>query len=204
MPLSTLHRFTLASRTTGEPARSVCLTVHASDTLWGLAASQHLSVAALESHNTIPNPNFLLPGEVLYLTGSHHRALRAPLRLAVASRPASPIRSVAAAPEASERASSSAAQPTAVPQPVWTPPSYSSPPASFTDCVIARESGGNPQVMNSSGHYGLFQFSYALWVSSGGPPSEFGDAPASVQYAVFDAAYAANGTQPWQPWDGCS
>src|SRR4029077_20402144 len=29
----------------------------------------------------------------------------------------------------------------------------------FASCVIARESGGNSQVMNSSGHYGLYQFS---------------------------------------------
>ena len=35
---------------------------------------------------------------------------------------------------------------------------------SFGQCVIARESGGNSQVMNSSGHYGLYQFSESTWV----------------------------------------
>ena len=33
------------------------------------------------------------------------------------------------------------------------------PGGSFGACVVARESGGNAQVMNSSGHYGLYQFS---------------------------------------------
>ena len=48
--------------------------------------------------------------------------------------------------------------------------------SSFQACVIARESGGNAQVMNSSGHYGLYQFSYATWVAYGGSPALFGHA----------------------------
>jgi hypothetical protein len=70
-------------------------------------------------------------------------------------------------------------------------------------CIIARESGGNSQVMNSSGHYGLFQFDYSTWVSGGGSPAAFGDASAAEQQRVFNAVYAARGIEPWGPSDGC-
>jgi LysM repeat protein len=70
-------------------------------------------------------------------------------------------------------------------------------------CIIARESGGNSQVMNSSGHYGLFQFDYSTWVSGGGSPAAFGDASVAEQQQVFDAVFAARGIEPWGPSDGC-
>jgi hypothetical protein len=78
------------------------------------------------------------------------------------------------------------------------------PGGAFEQCVIERESGGNPQVMNSSGHYGLFQFSYSTWVGYGGVPSEFGDATVAEQEQVFATALASpNGEDNWAPYDGC-
>ena len=74
---------------------------------------------------------------------------------------------------------------------------------SFQSCVIARESGGNSQVMNASGHYGLYQFSYSAWVAAGGSGADFGHASAAEQNQVFDTAYAQDGTSPWAPYDGC-
>jgi Transglycosylase-like domain len=74
---------------------------------------------------------------------------------------------------------------------------------SFQSCVIARESGGNSQVMNSSGHYGLYQFSYATWVAYGGSPSTFGHASVAQQNQVFNNAIAAGGQSNWAPYDGC-
>jgi hypothetical protein len=74
----------------------------------------------------------------------------------------------------------------------------------FQQCVISRESGGNPQVMNSSGHYGLYQFSASTWAAYGGNPGDFGDASVSEQNQVFDAAMAApGGENNWAPYDGC-
>ena len=73
----------------------------------------------------------------------------------------------------------------------------------FQACVIARESGGNPQVMNASGHYGLYQFDAQTWASGGGNPAAFGHASVAEQNAVFASVYAARGTQPWAPYDGC-
>jgi hypothetical protein len=75
--------------------------------------------------------------------------------------------------------------------------------SSFQQCVINSESGGNSQVMNSSGHYGLYQFSASTWAAYGGNPADFGDASVSEQNQVFDNAMAAGGASNWAPYDGC-
>jgi LysM repeat protein len=74
---------------------------------------------------------------------------------------------------------------------------------SFQSCVIARESGGNSQVMNSSGHYGLYQFSASTWAAYGGNPADFGNASVAEQNQVFNNAIAAGGQSNWAPYDGC-
>jgi len=73
----------------------------------------------------------------------------------------------------------------------------------FASCVIERESGGNAQVMNSSGHYGLYQFSASTWQEYGGAASDFGDATVAEQNQVFDNALAAGGQSNWSAYDGC-
>jgi LysM repeat protein len=73
----------------------------------------------------------------------------------------------------------------------------------FASCVIARESGGNSQVMNSSGHYGLYQFSASTWEEYGGSGGDFGHASVSEQNKVFDNALAAGGQSNWSAYDGC-
>jgi nucleoid-associated protein YgaU len=87
---------------------------------------------------------------------------------------------------------------------VYVAPAPQAPSGSFQACVISRESGGNSQVMNSSGHYGLYQFSASTWAAYGGNPSDFGNASVSEQNAVFDNAMATpNGASNWSPYDGC-
>ncbi len=73
----------------------------------------------------------------------------------------------------------------------------------FASCVIASESGGNAQVMNSSGHYGLYQFSESTWEEYGGSAGDFGDATVAEQNQVFDSALAAGGESNWSAYDGC-
>jgi LysM repeat protein len=96
--------------------------------------------------------------------------------------------------------------------PVYSAPAYSAPSqaastytggGSFQSCVIARESGGNSQVMNSSGHYGLYQFSSGTWSAYGGNPADFGNASVGEQNQVFNNAIAAGGQSNWAPYDGC-
>ncbi len=77
------------------------------------------------------------------------------------------------------------------------------PGGSFAQCVIARESGGQPQVMNASGHYGLYQFSASTWAEYGGSPADFGDASVAEQNQVFANAIAAGGESNWSAYDGC-
>jgi LysM repeat protein len=73
----------------------------------------------------------------------------------------------------------------------------------FQACVVRRESGGNSQVMNGSGHYGLYQFDRGTWESGGGSAADFGHASVAEQNRVFANVYAARGTNPWAPYDGC-
>lgn len=76
--------------------------------------------------------------------------------------------------------------------------------SSFQQCVIARESGGNSQVMNSTGHYGLYQFSESTWVAYGGNAASFGNASVAQQNQVFARAMATpGGASNWSPYDGC-
>jgi LysM repeat protein len=70
-------------------------------------------------------------------------------------------------------------------------------------CIIARESGGNSQVTNASGHYGLYQFSYSTWTGSGGSGADFGHASVAEQNQVFANAVAARGYSDWAPYDHC-
>jgi hypothetical protein len=74
---------------------------------------------------------------------------------------------------------------------------------SYQQCVITRESGGNPRAVNaSSGAGGLYQFLPSTWASLGysGAPQ---DASVATQNAAFSKLYATAGTQPWSPSDGC-
>jgi Transglycosylase-like domain/LysM domain len=77
------------------------------------------------------------------------------------------------------------------------------PGGSFGACVVAHESGGNAQVMNSSGHYGLYQFSESTWVAYGGSAADFGHASVAEQNQVFASALAQGGQSNWSSYDGC-
>lgn len=74
---------------------------------------------------------------------------------------------------------------------------------SYQACVISRESGGNPDIWNASGHWGLYQFSESTWVAAGGSAADFGHASVAEQNRVFASAYSLWGTQPWSPSDHC-
>ena len=77
------------------------------------------------------------------------------------------------------------------------------PGGAFGACVVARESGGNAQVMNASGHWGLYQFSEATWEAYGGSEAGFGDAGVTEQDQVFSDALARGGESNWSLYDNC-
>lgn len=78
-------------------------------------------------------------------------------------------------------------------------------PAVNWDPIVHCESGGNPRVINSSGHAGLLQFSTATWLRYGGgkyAPTADQATPAE-QISVAEAAYAANGLNDWLASKDC-
>ncbi len=134
-------------------------------------------------------PMTITPGEHLVLarlTGNPPAAPpmpKPPPAPALAVAPAAAAPAVAAAPQAQVQVSG-----------------YSG----FQACVISRESGGQAQIMNSSGHYGLYQFSYSTWVAYGGNGADFGHASVAEQNQVFANTMATpGGAGNWAPYDGC-
>jgi len=70
-------------------------------------------------------------------------------------------------------------------------------------CIISRESGGNPDVWNASGHWGLYQFSESTWIAHGGSAADFGHASVAEQNQIYYNTVAQDGYSDWAPYDGC-
>jgi LysM repeat protein len=165
------------------------VTVAAGDTLSGISASVCGSPAdwtGLFAANKPPldSPDVIEPGQVLKVH-CYDPGYTAP-----APPPAPPV-TVHAVTHAAAAETAPA------------PAAYSGS-GSFQQCVIARESGGDSQVMNASGHYGLYQFSEQTWVAHGGAAADFGRASVAEQNAVFAQAVADDGDSDWRPYDGCA
>ena len=135
--------------------------------------------------------------------GAATAAATAPHAVAAVQADSSPARLMSAARAAAHQAHVAHVAHMARVAPKAAPAAAYSGGGSFQACVIARESGGNAQVMNASGHYGLYQFSYATWVAYGGSPASFGHATVAQQNQVFYNAIAAGGQSNWAPYDGC-
>lgn len=143
------------------------------------------------NHRQIRWANEINAGQVLQIPAKPAHAPAAPGQLApplpAPAPAATPVASADPAPTASVSASYSGAY----------------PGGAFGECVVARESGGNAQVMNATGHYGLYQFSAATWAAYGGNPADFGHASVAEQNQVFANALAAGGESNWSAYDGC-
>ena len=136
------------------------------------------------NHNRIHWANVIEPGQVLRIPVKPARIPAPPGLLG----PAPAAAAVTAAPETTQATAQTAEV---------------SSGGSFAQCVIARESGGQTQVMNASGHYGLYQFSASTWAAYGGSPGDFGHASVSEQNQVFNNAIASGGQSNWSAYDGC-
>ena len=191
--ISSAELFAAVRQTDANPARPARYTVRSGDSLSAIAGKVYhkqnaWTVLYWANRGTIHWANMIGEGQVLKVPALPAKIPAAPSRLGPA--PVAPV----AAPA---RASASApAQATAS-------GSYSGASGSYAACVIARESGGNSQVMNSSGHYGLYQFSSSTWAAYGGSAGDFGHASVSEQNRVFNNAMARGGQSNWSPYDGC-
>jgi LysM repeat protein len=177
-------------------------TVQSGDTLSSIAQNFYgtgddWTVLYWANDSQIQNPNVIEVGQVLSIP-AQPSTIPAPPSAPAST--AAPTESTAESSQAASDQAAPAAQSTAQQSDGTVSTAGDS---SFQACVIQRESGGNPQVMNSSGHYGLYQFSESTWVEYGGNPADFGNASATEQNQVFDNAIAAGGENNWAPYDGC-
>ena len=182
-------------------AQAVKYTVRPGDTLSTIAGRVYHNpdawpVLYWANHSQIRWANMISAGQVLKVPAKPAKIPSAPGELGSAGP------TLAAAP-----AEATAATPAYAPAAAAVAPaaSYSggTPGGSFGQCVVAAESGGNSQVMNSSGHYGLYQFSEATWVAYGGSAGSFGNASVAEQNQVFANALAQGGQSNWSAYDGC-
>jgi LysM repeat protein len=186
-------------------------TVQSGDTLSSIAQQVYGKSAEwawLEHVNSskVQNANLIYPGQVLSVPANPP----ANFSLPASAMPAAPAPATSApaatTPSLGSDGEGSGSQQAAPAQTVASAASTTSgayPGGSFGACVVARESGGNAQVMNSSGHYGLYQFSASTWAAYGGNPAHFGNASAAEQNQVFANAIAQGGQSNWSPYDGC-
>jgi hypothetical protein len=175
--------------------------VKAGDTLSAMAARVFGSAAAwpalwYQNRAAVRNPDAITAGQVLMVDAGS--VVTPQIRLAALRALPKPL-----PPRAPTIVEVSSVHSNASPAFVGSPVVSTAGMGSFESCVITRESGGQAQVMNSSGHYGLFQFDYGTWVSGGGIGADFGHASAAEQDRVFASVYAARGAEPWSPSDGC-
>jgi LysM repeat protein len=175
-------------------------TVKSGDTLSKIAGTEYKDQSAwpvlyYANRSEIHWANVIQPGQVLKVPAKPSKIPAAPGQLGPQVSSASVSTSTSTVSSASSTPSRSASSSS----------SYSggTPGGSFGACVVERESGGNAQVMNSSGHYGLYQFSESTWEAYGGSASDFGNASVAEQNRVFSNALAAGGQSNWSPYDGC-
>lgn len=180
------------------------VTVHRGNTLSGIAGTDCHNPAdwsgiAAANHSQVKNPNLIYPGERLALD----------CRTANVSLPVVAVARTSDGDGDGDHDSGDGG---------WTAPhtQYHSHAVvntvvagtyhgsgSMQQCIISRESGGNSQIWNASGHYGLYQFSSSTWAAHGGNPADFGHASVAEQNQVYYNTVAADGYSDWAPYDGC-
>jgi LysM repeat protein len=169
-------------------------TVESGDTLSSIAASVYgnsgdWSTIYDANSSEISDANLIYPGEVLSIPASGSDA--------------SSSESSSDSSSSDTASSDTASSDTSASTSTDSDSDSTSDESAFQQCVIETESGGDAQVMNSSGHYGLYQFSASTWAEYGGDPAEFGDATVAEQNQVFENAIAAGGESNWSAYDGC-
>jgi LysM repeat protein len=152
-------------------------TVQPGDTLWAIGQRFGISDDSLAAANGMSLDDVLEVGRTLTLNGSS----------------VAPAAAQASSDQSSSQSASSSSSTSG----------SSSPSSSFEQCVISSESGGNPDVTNASGHWGLYQFSQSTWEAYGGSASSFGSASPSEQHQVFENAVNSGGASNWSSYDGC-
>jgi LysM repeat protein len=180
-------------------------TVRPGDTLSSIAGRVYHNSSAWpvlywRNHAQVRWANVITAGQKLRIPSEPAHIPAAPKQLGPATHYAPRHARPAATDEAETQPTPATTSAPATSSASW---SGSYPGGAFGACVVARESGGNPEVMNSTGHYGLYQFSASTWAAYGGNPGDFGNASVAEQNQVFANALAQGGQSNWAPYDGC-
>jgi LysM repeat protein len=186
----------VAAVTTAAEASSTKYKVRSGDSLSSIAQHFYHKASAwpvlyYNNRKELRWADVITPGEVLNIPPDPTHIPRPPGELGPGYTP--------------KHASSTTAAPAQTHAPTTTVDSYSGtwPGGAFGACVVERESGGNPDIWNASGHWGLYQFSAGTWAAYGGSPALFGSASVAEQEAVFMTALSEGGESNWAPYDGC-
>jgi LysM repeat protein len=192
----------MAARKMAAPAQPVTYRVRSGDSLSSIAGRFYHKqnawpVLYWANREKIRWANVISVGQVLKVPAEPAEIPAAPGQLGLAPVAPAPVAPAAVATSAPAYAPAQSTASAAS--------SYSggAPGGSFGQCVVARESGGNAQVMNSSGHYGLYQFAESTWVAYGGSAADFGHASVAEQNRVFANALGQGGQSNWSAYDGC-
>jgi LysM repeat protein len=191
------------------PSSPSWYTVRSGDSLSAIAGHVYRNpnawpVLYWANHHRIQWANVIETGQVLRVPVEPAKIPAPPALLGPTAPPAPAAAAPASAPASAPAAApASAASGSASPAMLASNYSGGVPGGSFGQCVVARESGGNAQVMNATGHYGLYQFSASTWAAYGGSSADFGHASVSEQNQVFANALAAGGQSNWSAYDGC-
>jgi LysM repeat protein len=200
IPADLLSAIRQSERHAGSSAPSAEYTVRAGDSLSAIAGRFYHQTSAwpvlyYANRGQVRSADVLVAGQVLTIPAEPAHIPAAP---AASNTVSSGTAASSQAASAGSASSTSAAAQTTV-----TAASSGYPGGSFGECVVSRESGGNSQVMNGSGHYGLYQFSASTWAAYGGDPADFGHASTAEQNQVFATALARGGQSNWSAYDGC-
>jgi hypothetical protein len=188
------------------PAVPGTVTVRPGDTLSAIAGQvcgNPDDYPALAYNNRVADPNLIYAGQVFRIAcQAAAQAIAELSRPADYSRSSSPVHYVSHSSDTDDNPApvsrhSSGAVVTSV-----TGTYHGS--SSMQECIISRESGGNPNVWNASGHWGLYQFSEQTWAAHGGNPADFGHASVAEQNQVYYSTVAQDGYSDWAPYDGCT
>ena len=177
-------------------------TVRSGDTLSSIAKHIYKNPGAWPvlywaNHHKLKWADVISVGQVLKVPADPDRIPSAPRQLAPVSYAP---KHAAPQPATTSQAPTEQAPAQATTTAAW---SGTYPGGAFGACVVSRESGGNPDIWNASGHWGLYQFSEATWVAYGGAAGDFGSASVAEQNQVFANALAQGGQSNWAPYDGC-
>jgi len=209
--LSPAQLLSAARRASAAPKRGSALpvryTVRPGDSLSAIAGHFYHDPAAWpvlywRNHGQVHWADIIEAGQVLRIPAKPARIPKPPTLLSPAP-PAPPAYTPRHARPAPVPAQAQADPAQAAPVAATSAYSGGTPGGAFGQCVVARESGGDAQVMNSTGHYGLYQFSASTWAAYGGNPADFGNASVAEQNQVFATALARGGEDNWAPYDGC-